>query len=290
MSKYMAPAKINLVLEVLGRRDDGYHEIRSLTQTVSLYDVLTFEPAEEISFECIEPRLQNAENLVVKAAELLRQVTGYYKGVSIKLEKRIPWGTGLGGGSSDAAATLLALNELWEVRLEISKLLPLAAKLGSDVPFFIYGGAALTEGKGERVTPLPPVSGWLVLLVPPLPKMPSKTERLYSLLDTRHYTRGFFVDKAVEALSRLGQVNPSLLYNVFDNVAFDAFPGLEGWWSQFEEAGARYIHLAGSGLTMFAPVENRAQAEELCGRLRQQGLEAYAVSTCWIKYQNQRVK
>ena len=278
MIESLAPTKINLVLEVLGKRDDGYHEIRSLMQTVSLCDVLTFEEADDISFECTEPSLQNVENLVVKAAELLRQVTGCPKGMSIKLEKCIPWGTGLGGSSSDAAATLLVLNKLWNLNLKTPDLVGLAAKLGSDVPFFIYGGAALSEGKGERVTPLQPVSRWFVLLVPPLPKMRSKTKQLYSLLATQHYTKGLFVDEAVEALSRLGQVSPSLLFNVFDSIAFDAFHGLEDWWRRFQEAGAKVIHLAGSGQAMFAPVESQARAEKLCDRLRGQGLEAYAVS------------
>ncbi len=286
MLRYMAPAKINPVLEVLGRRDDGYHEVRSLMQAVNLCDVLTFKLAEKVSFECTEPSLQNTENLVVKAAELLRRVTGYSRGASIKLEKCIPWGTGLGGGSSDAAATLLALNELWDTRLEISELLPLAAKLGSDVPFFIYGGTALTEGRGEKVTPLHPISGWFVILVPPLSEMGSKTKQLYSLLNTLHYTEGLFVDEAVETLSRLEQVRSPLLFNVFDNVAFDAFNRLKDWWGQFEETGATNIHLAGSGPAMFASVESQTRAEELCDRLRRQRLKAYAVSALksWRKW------
>jgi 4-diphosphocytidyl-2-C-methyl-D-erythritol kinase len=163
---YMAPAKINLVLEVLGERDDGYHEIRSLVQTINLCDVLSFEPADEIAFECTEASLQTSDNLVVRAAELLREISGYQKGVKIKLEKRIPWGAGLGGGSSDAATTLSALNRLWELKLKASELIELATRLGSDVPFFIHGGTALIEGRGERVAPLAAsMPGWFVLLL-----------------------------------------------------------------------------------------------------------------------------
>lgn len=279
MLKCLAPAKLNLVLEVLGKGNGGYHEIRSLMQTVSLYDVLSCELAEGISFECAELNLQTVDNLVVKAAELTREACAYRKGVRIALEKRIPWGAGLGGGSSDAATTLSALNELWGLGLKASALVQLAAKLGSDVPFFIYGGTALVEGKGEKVTPLSPATGWFVLLVPPLPRMPYKTKQLYSLLGKQHYTKGQFVANAMDELSRQGQVSPSLFHNVFDSVAFDAFHGLEDWWMRFQETGAVNIHMAGSGPAMFAPVESHARAKKLCDRLRGQGLEAYAVST-----------
>ena len=275
----LAPAKINLALEVLGKRDDGYHEIRSLVQTISLCDVLSFELAERISLECTEPSLQSSDNLAIQAAELLKEVSGCEEGVKIGIEKQIPWGAGLGGGSSDAAAVLLALNKLWGLELTTSGLVGLGAKLGSDAPFFIYKGTALVEGRGERVTPLSAsLPGWFVLLLPPLPQMPGKTQQLYARLDDQHFTQGQFTDKAVAAWSGDRQISPSLLFNVFDKVAFDAFPGLEEYWKRFEEAGGADIHLAGSGPAIFAPVNSEAEAEELHRRLCQQGLEAYSVS------------
>jgi 4-diphosphocytidyl-2-C-methyl-D-erythritol kinase len=275
----IAPAKINLVLEVLGKRDDGYHEIRSLVQTISLCDVLSFESADKISFECTESSLQTSDNLVVQAAELLRKIIGYRKGAKIKLEKRIPWGAGLGGGSSDAAATLLALNRLWRLKLETLNLIELATRLGSDVPFFVYGGTALIEGKGERVMPLAAsMPSWFVLLLPPLPRILNKTKQLYSRLDARHFTAGQFVYRAFKMWSQDRHLSPHLLLNVFDKVALAAFPGLEDYWKRFEEVGAEYIHLAGSGSALFAPVDSEAQAEKMCSLLSQQGLEAYAVS------------
>ena len=156
----------------------------------------------------------------------------------------------------------------------------LAARLGSDVPFFIHGGTALIEGRGEKVTLLTAsASSWFVLLLPPLPKLPRKTQQLYSRLKARHFTGGRFVDKAVRAWSKDRQISPYLLFNVFDKVAFEAFPGLEGYWSRFEEAGAAGIHLVGSGPALFAPVDSEAKAEEVHGRLFQQGLETYYVST-----------
>jgi len=280
MLKYLAPAKINLVLEVLGKRDDGYHEIRSLVQTISLCDVISFELADVISLKCSEPSLQTSDNLVVQAAELLRKVSGCQIGVKIKLEKRIPWGAGLGGGSSDAASTLLALKKLWKLELDTSDLIELAARLGSDVALFIHGGAALTEGRGEKVTPLTvSIPRWFVLLIPPLPKIPNKTQQLYSRLDARHFTDGNFVSTSVKSWSKDKHIASSLFYNVFDKVAFDAFPGLKTYWEHFAEVGAKEIHLAGSGPTLFAPVDGEAQAKEMQRRLRRQKLEGYAVST-----------
>ena len=276
----VAPAKINLVLEVLSKRADGYHEIRSLVQTINLCDVLSLELADKTSFECTEPTLQTSDNLVVQAAELLRKVGGYNKGAKIKLEKRIPWGAGLGGGSSDAATTLSALNGLWRLKLTTSDLIELAAKLGSDVSLFIHGGTALMEGRGGKVTPLATsMQSWFVLLLPPMPRIPRKTQQLYSRLDARYFTEGQFAGKASRIWSQDRQLSPSLLFNVFDKVAFDAFPGLEGYWRRFEEAGGTNIHLVGSGSALFAPVDSETEADEVYQRLCQQGLEAYSVST-----------
>jgi 4-diphosphocytidyl-2-C-methyl-D-erythritol kinase len=280
MLNYRAPAKINLVLEVLGKRDDGYHEIRSLVQTINLCDVLEFKVANEISLECSEPDLEIPDNLVVRAAEALKEASGYKKGARIKLEKHIPWGTGLGGGSSDSATTLVALNRLWDLKLSISDLVVLAAKLGSDVPFFIHGGAALIEGRGEKIMPLPAAPArYFVLLIPPSSKIPDKTRRLYSLLETQHFTDGSHVDRALKSWSSGKRLTPGLFFNVFERVAFEAFPGLEDYRKRFEEAGARDIHLAGSGPALFASVNTEAEAEKVCGLLCQQGFEARSVST-----------
>ncbi len=280
MLKYLAPAKINLVLEVLGKRDDGYHEIRSLVQAIGLCDTVTFDLADSISLKCSEPSLETPDNLVIRAAELLRQVSGCQKGAHIKLEKRIPWGAGLGGGSSDAAATLLALNTLWGLKLTTSELINLAAKLGSDVPFFIHRGAALVEGRGEKVKPVyVSARSWFVLLIPDLPKIPDKTRRLYGGLDKQHFTDGHYVEAALKCWSKDISVAPDLLFNVFDKVALEVFPGLQAYWKRFEDAGARDVHLAGAGPALFATVDSESGAKEIQRRLRQQKLEVYVVST-----------
>ncbi|GAI41543.1 unnamed protein product, partial [marine sediment metagenome] len=168
-----APAKVNLTLEVLGKRPDGYHEIRSVIQTINLCDSLRFRLNDKLQFGSDNPDFVVEESLVSRAAALLRQTTGCSKGARIEIGKRIPLASGLGGDSSDAAAILRGLNKLWRLGLSSAELLELAPRLGSDVAFFLYGGMALVEGRGERVTPLPPLPHrWVVLLMPPVPGMP----------------------------------------------------------------------------------------------------------------------
>jgi len=273
------PAKINLILEVLGKYDNGYHQVSSIVQAINLFDTLNFELAEEMSLKCDEPSLEH-NNLVTKAATLLKKTTKHSKGARIELCKRIPWGVGLGGGSSDAAATLLTLNKLWGLRLSVSELLYLASELGSDVPFFIYGGTALVEGKGEKITSLPPhPQVWFVLLVPPLPKTPDKTRQLYNKLNASHFTKGQFVRAALLSLMQGEMINPSLMFNVFEKVALDAFSGLAEYKKKFEEAGAPSVYLAGSGACLFTFVPEEEKAKKLCLRLREQGLECYVASS-----------
>src|SRR4051812_28052544 len=165
-----APAKVNLTLEVLGRRPDGYHDVCSVVQAISLADELTFAPAANITLRCSQPELQGPGNLACRAADLLRRATGVRDGAALTLTKRVPVAAGLGGGSSDAAAALRGLNTLWRLRLAEERLADLAAQLGSDVPFFLQpGGCALVEGRGERLTPLPALpTQWLVLVKPPV--------------------------------------------------------------------------------------------------------------------------
>jgi len=269
-----APAKINLVLEVLGK-DNAYHRISSIVQSIDLCDVLNFERDEEICFECDEPSLKQ-DNLIMQAATLLKESTQYSLGARIELRKYIPWAVGLGGGSSDAAATLLALNELWGLRLPLSEMVHLASKLGSDVPFFIYKGTALIEGMGEKVTPLPSLPlNCFVLLVPPLPRIPGKTKQMYSNLRVADFTEGQFVEKAVASLRQGKAIDNSLMFNVFEKVAFDLFPELDKYRKTLKEAGALGVYLAGSGPCLFTFFSAKEEAGELFSHLRKRGLECY---------------
>jgi len=273
-----APAKINLVLEVLGKHND-YHRISSIVQSIDLCDVLNFQPDEEVCFECDEPSLER-DNLVTQAATLLKESTKYSLGARIELRKHIPWGVGLGGGSSDAAVTLLGLNELWELGLSLSELAHLASKLGSDVPFFIHKGIALVEGWGEKVTPLPSLpSTCFILLVPPLPKIPGKTKQMYNRLDAAHFTEGQFVQAALSSLKQGKTIDSTLMFNVFEKVAFAFFPKLDKYRKTFEEAGAPGVYLAGSGPCLFTFFSGEDKANELCSRLEKQGLECYLASS-----------
>ena len=223
-----APAKLNLTLEVLGKREDGYHEITSIMQTVGLFDVLHFEQAGHIELSCTARELQFEDNLVLKAARALKQASGYAGGVRIDLEKQIPWAAGLGGGSSDAAATLLGLNRLWSLGMTPDKLAEIAACLGSDVPFFVYGGTCLTEGRGERLTRLPDIPGtWFVLLKPSLLGIQGKTGRLYGLVGPESYTKGEFTEKMKQFITTGGKTGHPHIFNVFDSVIPKAYPGLD---------------------------------------------------------------
>jgi len=152
MLTVQAPAKINLTLEVLGQRQDGFHEIRSIIQSIALCDTLSFKSSRNVDISSASVDWIAEESLVSKAVKLVQNATGCAKGVTIEVNKQVPLQSGLGGDSSDAAATLRGLNKFWELGLPQTDLLELAARLGSDVSFFLYGGTAIVSGRRENVT------------------------------------------------------------------------------------------------------------------------------------------
>lgn len=274
-----APAKINLTLEVLGKRPDGFHNIRSVIQAIDLCDVLGFSRSQEIEVTSDNPDFAAEKSLIATAATLVQQVKGGREGARIEVEKRIPFASGLGGDSSDAAAVLLGLNELWRPSLKPAQLLDLATRLGSDVAFFLYGGTALAEGRGEKVAPLPSLSqSWVVLIVPPLPEVAGKTKQLYGKLKPGHYSYGEITDSMVVGLTR-GALEPSMLFNTFENVAYDFFPKLKVYREHFLKVGAKNIHLAGSGPTLFTLIDDKAKAEDLYQRCKDQKMQCYLTAT-----------
>jgi len=280
MLTVQAPAKINLTLEVLGKRRDGFHEIRSVVQTINLCDTLRFQLSQDIEYISNKPNWVPEESLVPKTVSMLREATGCSKGARIEVDKRIPLMSGLGGDSSDAAAILRGLNHLWGLDLSHRELLELAARLGSDVPFFLYGGTALIEGRGERVTPLPPLPHtWVILVVPLVPKLPGKTRQLYASLKASHYTDGQITERLIERLREGRESEPSVLFNTFENVASAQFPGLNVYRKHIIKVGAADVHLAGSGPTSFSLVKDKEQAEDLYTHLQQQKLESYLAET-----------
>ncbi len=275
-----APAKLNLTLEVLSKRPDGYHEIRSVIQAINLCDSLTFRLGHHLSFRADAPDWTAEESLVSRAAHLLKETTGCPQGATIELAKRIPLLSGLGGDSSDAAATLQGLNTLWELGLPPEKLLKLAAQLGADVPFFLYRGTALAEGRGERVTPLPPLPRrWVVLVFPAVSPPPGKTKQMYARLKPSHYTDGSITERLVKVLTENRAFTASLLFNTFENIAFAEPSELKKYRDHLRKMGADNVHLAGSGPALFTLYKDKAPAEELYALCKQQGMEAYLAET-----------
>jgi 4-diphosphocytidyl-2-C-methyl-D-erythritol kinase len=304
-----AYAKVNLTLEVLGNRTDGYHEVATVFQEIELKDTLSFKKHRGIIIDCNYPDLaypgpsgkyqknspftepgesnratekqyKKSSNLVLEAAKLLQKVTGSRKGAAISIKKGIPISAGLGGGASDAAATLRTLNDLWELELPLDQLVQLASRLGSDVPFFLYGGTALGEGRGERVSPLPSFPpSWVVLFRPPVAIPSNKTEHLYNSLKPSCFNEGQFTSRMVALLRQEDDLPLSSLYNAFEMIASIVYPGLEDHWRHFSALGADNIHLAGSGPTLFTIVRDMTQGEKLHRSLISKGLEAYLVQT-----------
>jgi 4-diphosphocytidyl-2-C-methyl-D-erythritol kinase len=280
MIKVLAPAKVNLTLEVLSKRPDGYNEIRSVIQAVGLCDELNFKLSQNIEIEADMPGWIPEESLASKVVGLLQEVTGSSRGAAIEVKKRIPLVSGLGGDSSNAAAILHGLNKLWKLGLSQKKLHDLAAQLGSDVPFFLYGGTALAEGRGEKLTPLPPLPHiWIILVVPRVPRLQGKTKQLYAGLKPGDYTDGKFTERFIAELKAGKQIGSALLFNVFENVVFTRFPEIDVYRERMEKVHADNVHLAGSGPTLFSIVDKKSQAEELYTRLKQQGLETYMTET-----------
>ena len=271
-----APAKINLTLEVLKKRPDGYHEIRSVVQTISFGDKLKFQSGFKVEFKCDLPGWSAQKSLVSKAVSLLRNTTGSGQGAVIEIEKRIPLSSGLGGDSSDAAAVLRGLNLLWNLKLSLRDLINLAAQIGSDVPLFLYGGTLLIEGRGEKVRPLRPMPHMTVILLePPIPGVEDKTRQMYNRLSVRNYTPGKFTGDFINMLEGRADRPGSGLFNVFDEVALQFFPGLKDYRQKFLEAGADDVHLAGSGPTLFTLTRDDIKAYDIHKRLQGMGLKAH---------------
>jgi 4-diphosphocytidyl-2-C-methyl-D-erythritol kinase len=285
--RLLAHAKVNLSLEVLGRRDDGFHELATVLQALSLADELTAGPADTISLDCDEPSLNTADNLVLRAARLLKDAARVSHGAALHLRKQVPVAAGLGGGSADAAATLIALNRLWDVGLAKADLVRLGAALGSDVPFFVGdAGTSLAEGRGELLRPLTPVPhGWVVLLAPDVLVPERKTAKLFGMLTQDAYGDGGraqrWKQRLLERPSWPDLLRDPGLYNAFQAVAEDAFPGIGRAWRLFQDivGDASPIAMSGAGPTLFAVLEEEARAIAIHRALRERSLRAYLTET-----------
>lgn len=273
-----APAKINLTLDVLYKRPDNYHEVEMVMTTVDLADRISLESREDGTIEIISTDNfvpNDHRNFAYQAARLIKDTYGIGQGVSITIEKEIPIAAGLAGGSSDAAATLKGLNELWDLGLSIDELAELGAKIGSDVSFCVYGGTALATGRGEKIQELPaPPNCWVVLAKP---KIGVSTAEVYGGLkveglehpNTKQMIRAIEMEDYELLCSSLG--------NVLETVTFKLHPEVVMLKEQMKRFGADATLMSGSGPTVFGLVDSEARVSRIYNGLRGFCEEVYAV-------------
>lgn len=263
-----APAKVNLSLSVLGRRPDGFHDIESWIAPIDWCDRITATPgngpAITVDGDTDGIPLDDT-NLAMRAAEALARVAGHANDAAIRLEKSIPPGAGLGGGSSDAATVLLALNSLWSLNLSTKALTPIAAEIGSDVPFFLEPGSAIIRGRGERIERLDhSPRGWLVLIVPPFGISTGAVYRVWSMTGeaesnmcraVSHHDAPW-LDPSVDAASLMPR-----LFNDLESAAFSVEPRLATLHSVLDGLEGCPVRMTGSGSTLFTLFDDESYAD-----------------------------
>lgn len=249
-----APAKLNLFLHITGRRENGYHDLQTVFQFLDLHDVLSFTRTDNPNIEllCSAPELANDDNLVVRAARLLQQHSSVTQGARIVLEKHLPYGGGLGGGSSDAATTLLALNHLWQVHLSIEILMQLGAQLGADVPIFIFGHAAFAEGIGEKLTAIDPPQPWYLVVDP---GVHISTAKLFNHPQLER--------QCAPIASSDWQLHNT--HNVFEPLVREAYPEVANAYNWLVEYAP--IRLTGTGACLFGAFESQEEARAVLARM-----------------------
>lgn len=246
-------AKINLHLRVIGKRGDGYHEICTVFQTVSLHDDITFRKAEGLALTCSDPQVPNGEdNLVIRAAKALRDRFHVNAGANIHLEKRIPAPGGLGGGSSNAAVALLGLAKLWQIPADISELEAIGAELGSDVPFFFHGGTAIGTGRGEKIDDTQQLVEKFILIV--TPNIQVSTSEAFLGLSAPNLTTAEMESSLNVCRFEAEKLESrhSALINDFERSVFAAEPEIGTVKERLLELGAAQALLSGSGASVFA--------------------------------------
>ena len=276
-------AKINRTLRILGKRQDGLHEIDSILQTVSLHDELTFTPRDdrEIVLSCDTAGIPtDSSNLILRAALALRELVPEAHGVSVRLTKRIPAQGGLGGASSNAAVTLLVLNQLWRVGLDRGQLQELASQLGSDVPFFFWGGSSRAEGTGTVISMLPDEPKSYLIVVTPNARV--STSVAYTALKSPSLTTKGSVSILSSSFAdpAFSDRDQRALYNDFEGVIFEIEPEIERAKLALLKAGAQGGLLAGSGSSVFGTFEKEAERERALMVLkRETGWQVFSCNT-----------
>ena len=273
-----AYAKVNLTLEVIGRRVDGYHNVSTVLQTVDLADTVVVSEAGELAVECDDANLSGEGNLAWQAAMALASWAGLVPRARIRIDKAIPVASGLGGGSSDAAAALTGLNRLWDLGLSGEELEKVASTLGSDVPFLLTGGTALGTGRGDEIIALPQLSASEVLLVVPADSIEAKTPTMYKALKPEDFSDG---SKTQEIAGRLGRqaLTSGDCCNAFERAAREIFLGLADVWDRVAEVTQHPPRLSGAGPTLYCMPCSESERTRVCESLRGTGAAAYLVRT-----------
>ena len=279
-----AMAKVNLGLDVLRRRENGYHDVKMVMQTVNLYDTLTLSKIEEgivITTNTGELPL-NEDNLIYKAAKLLFEHKGHTGGVSIHLDKQIPIAAGMAGGSTDAASTLLGLNELYAFGLHKEELAEIGVKIGADVPYCIYGGTCLSEGIGEVLTKLPDAPDCYVVIAKP--GIGVSTKYVYENLHIETVSEHPDIDGMIEAI-KAGSLDgvAAKMENVLEIVTIKRYPEIETMKKCLLDNGAENALMSGSGPTVFGIFKEENIAEHALFKLKETGLVKNGFVTTFAK-------
>ena len=271
-----AYAKVNLSLFITGQREDGYHLLDMVMQNVSLADRLLFEEADGLILEGDTGGAEGMKNLVMKAAALLKEYTGCEKGCRIIMEKSIPAQAGMGGGSADCAAALVGLNRLWGLNLTNVELLPLAEKLGADVPFFLTGGTARVQGIGEIVKP---VEGLPVMdLVVVKPEAGLSTPAVFKAWHEKEEYMRSRIDALVWFMLKGDKGNAaSLMHNDLEAPAMALAPEVEAAMKAQEQAGALRAMMTGSGTAVIGWYGDTFEAAKAAAQLKEAGWQAWQV-------------
>lgn len=274
-----APAKINLSLDVIRRRDDGYHELEMIMTMIDLADRVDLFAEEHPSIRIKSSSSlipTDSRNLAYRAAALLQEWYRVPRGVTIYIQKNIPVSAGLAGGSSDAAATLRGLNRLWGLGLTLDELARIGEEVGSDVPFCVYGGTAFATGRGEKLTPLPPPPAcWIVLAKP---SVNVSTREVYEALDVGRITRRPRTKEMIQAVVAQDYDKMcQLTYNVLEEVTMNLYPEVRVYKQLITRFGADAVLMSGSGPTVFALLRQENRVNRLINALHGFCRDVYAV-------------
>ena len=272
--KLKALAKINLGLDVLGRRENGYHDVRMIMQSIYLYDNVTIEKKEEAGIQ-LETNLHylpvDEKNIAYKAAKMLMDEFQISGGVKIYLDKHIPVAAGMAGGSSNAAAVLVGMNRLFELNLSQQDLMDRGVKLGADVPYCVMRGTVLAEGIGEILTPLDPMPKCFVLIAKPAISVSTKV--VYEKLDSKEIEDHPDIDAIIDGLKEQNLEKIALsMGNVLENVTVDDYPIIDDIKNVMKDAGALNAMMSGSGPTVFGIFADKKTAKEAQRKMRASGL------------------